>query len=215
MWEHRTSFGKWPCTQPKIAKNAQKTQKYTSFRAYFRRFWTYFGRFYGWKSSFGAFLDTGIHKRTLPTYKWRKIFTIFSVSWGYLLIFMGQKLVRFFDRQSRNKPPNEPKSTFFVYESQNFSAQYTKYTVLYTYTKHMYPTHQHCWEKVLAKNHTFSTLFWHFLYTFFYTFHTRRWHFFDAFLTLFLHFPDTSMTLFQRIFYAFLRFFLSSEIHIV
>ena len=30
-----------------------------------------------------------------------------------------------------------------MYKSQNVSAQYTKYTVLYTYTKHMYPTHQH------------------------------------------------------------------------
>ena len=86
VWKHKKCFyvqhKTQIHTQPKIAKNAQKTQKYTSFRAYFRRFWTYFGRFYGWKSSFGAFPDTGIYKRTLPTYKWRKIFTIFSVSRG-------------------------------------------------------------------------------------------------------------------------------------
>jgi hypothetical protein len=55
-------------------------------------------------------------------------------------------------------PANQLNFNFFVYKSLNVPAQYTKYTVLYTYTKHMYPTRQH-WICALwaRKNHQHLT----------------------------------------------------------
>ena len=49
-------------TQPKIAKIAQNTQKYTSFRAYFGRFRAYFGRFTAEKKIMNRFRKSGLLK---------------------------------------------------------------------------------------------------------------------------------------------------------
>ena len=109
-------------TQSKITKIAKNTQKYTSFKAIFWTFLVFLEYFKAEKSFGSVFEKLSFIIYIFQTTKYGLISGIRLVK---IQVFKGQNQPKFSDHGMVNSGLEMTESLFFVYKSQNFSAQYT------------------------------------------------------------------------------------------